>query len=76
MQGAALRRFSDLFPPEVAQRWRECFDLVRDTASPVRLFTIVSTQSQFWLECEVFIAPLGARPDDTTLGSVFWLFVS
>jgi len=70
------RRFSDLFPPDVAERWRGCFHLVRDTAKPVRLSTAVGTQGQVWLQCEVLIAPLRNSAEAMQLGSLFWVFVS
>src|SRR6185295_15978229 len=48
----ARHRFGELFPPDVAQRWRDCFNLVRDTPKPVRLSTQVGTQGQLWRDCE------------------------
>src|ERR1044072_690011 len=33
------RTFAELFPPHVAQRWRACFDLMREKGQPVRLST-------------------------------------
>ena len=59
----AQRKFGELFPEDVAQRWRNCFHLVRDTNLPVRLWTPVATQGKLWRQCEVFIAPLSASAD-------------
>jgi hypothetical protein len=70
------RTFGELFPPKVAQRWRNCFNLVRETSQPVRLATQVSTQGKLWLQCEVFIAPLSAVPESPQLASLFWVFIS
>jgi hypothetical protein len=70
------RKFGELFPPDVAQRWRDCFNLVRDMPRPVRLWTQVATQGQLWLQCEVLIAPLSESPESTRLASLFWVFVS
>jgi len=70
------RAFAELFPPEVAQRWRDCFNLIRDNPKPVRLWTEVGTQDQSWLQCEVLIAPLGNEPDAATMTSLLWVFVS
>jgi hypothetical protein len=72
----AHRKFGELFPEDVAQRWRDCFHLVRDTGQPVRLWTQVGTQDQFWLQCEVFIAPLSDGADNAEIASLFWVFVS
>ena len=68
------QKFRDLFPPEVVKRWRECFQLTRDTNLPVRLSSQVGTQGKLWLQCEVLIAPLSGR--DGGLESLLWVFVS
>lgn len=70
------REFGELFPPEVAQRWRDCFNLVRDTAEPVRLSTQVGTHGKLWLQCEMFIAPLSGSPESSELASLYWIFYS
>ena len=70
------RKFAELFPPDVAQRWRDCFDLVCDRPQPVRLSSQVGTQNKLWLQCEALIAPLSARPQCAALASMFWVFVS
>jgi len=70
------RKFGELFPPDVAQRWRDSFNLVRDRPEPVRLWTQVGTQGKTWLQCEALIAPLSAGPESSELASLFWVFVS
>lgn len=70
------RKFRELFPPPVAERWHYCFDLARKQGGPVRLTTQVGTQGQLWLQCEVLIAPLGESEVSATLASLFWIFVS
>jgi hypothetical protein len=72
----AHRKFGELFAPEVAQRWRDCFNLVRDGGEPVRLQSEVGSEGQFWRRCEVFIAPLSETPDEERLTSLFWAFAS
>lgn len=70
----ARQKFVNLFTEEEDKRWRYCFDLVRDSGKPVRLYTQVGTQQQLWLDCEVFIAPLGDGPQ--AIQSLFWIFKS
>jgi hypothetical protein len=70
----ATQSLAAVLSPQEEQRWRFCFDIVRDRGEPVRLATQVGTQGKLWLDCEVFIAPLcegEGKPE-----SFFWIFVS
>src|SRR3569833_2864305 len=40
----AHHKFGELFEPAVAQRWRDCFNLVRDSRQPVRLLNEVGVE--------------------------------
>jgi hypothetical protein len=66
-------RFTEIFPPLHAQRWRSSFDLSRENKRPVRLLTRASTRNKNWLACEVFLAPLG---ENDAVQSIFWVTVS
>jgi hypothetical protein len=72
----AHHKFGELFEPAVAQRWRDCFNLVRDSARPVRLLSEVGSEEGFWRRCEVFIAPLSDNTEGAQLSSLFWVFAS
>jgi hypothetical protein len=67
------RRFAEIFPPAMVQRWRGCFDLPRRSGAPVRLLTRASTQRRNWLACEALLAPLGEGQEVT---AIFWVFIA
>jgi hypothetical protein len=56
MSGRILHEF---LPPDIEARWRAAFDPVRRQAKPVRVTTQIAFASKRWLDCEMFIAPLG-----------------
>jgi hypothetical protein len=66
-------KLTEVLSIQEEQRWRECFDLARDSQKPVRLTTRVGTQGKLWLDCEVFMAPLA---DADGGSSIYWVFVS
>jgi hypothetical protein len=68
----ANRNLTEILSAEEEERWRHCFDLVRNGERPVRLATRVGTKGLLWLDCETFIAPLS----DKGTVSFFWVFVS
>jgi hypothetical protein len=72
----AHREFGELFPSDVAQRWRDCFTLARESAGPIRLLNEVGSEGSFWRVCEVFIAPLSREIEGKRLASLYWVLVS
>jgi hypothetical protein len=72
----AHRKFGELFPSDVAQRWRDCFTLARESRDPVRLLNEVGSEGSFWRLCEVFIAPLSQEIEGKRLASLYWVLVS
>jgi hypothetical protein len=56
----ANRRWGEMFSVREQERWRYCFDLVRDRLHPVRLATRVGTQGKVWLDCEALVARCAA----------------
>ena len=70
----AGRRLDAMMPTRLAERWRASFDLARNAAAPVRLFTRASTMGKHWLACEALLAPLGET--EVRIDALFWVFVS
>ena len=70
----AGRRLDAIMRPVLAQRWRTSFDLSRNAAAPVRLFTRASTVGKNWLACEALLAPLGESGG--RVNALFWVFAS
>ncbi|HEY3636517.1 MAG TPA: PAS domain-containing protein [Rhizomicrobium sp.] len=67
------RPLSEMFPPEVEQRWHYSFDLPRKSVLPVRLATRASTVGKNWLACEILLAPLGQGNE---VEAIFWVAVA
>jgi hypothetical protein len=68
----AGRRLDAIMRPELAQRWRTSFDLPRNAAAPVRVFTRASSAGKNWLACEALLAPLGES--EGRIDALFWVF--
>lgn len=65
------RYIHEFLPPEVAPRWREVFDAVRARKAPARVTAGVSLENKAWLDCEMFVAPLGDGGEPTMLFMTF-----
>lgn len=70
----AGRRLDAMMPLKLADRWRASFDLARNAAAPVRLFTRATTLGKYPLACEALLAPLGES--GVRIDALFWVFVS
>ncbi|MDE2631414.1 MAG: hypothetical protein KGM97_10545, partial [Alphaproteobacteria bacterium] len=46
-------------PPHIEPSWRAVFDAVRTAQKPLRVATRIDFQNKTWLNCEMFVAPLG-----------------
>lgn len=68
------RKFSAGLSEVTARRLRECLNLVRDSARPVRLSTRVTAGGKFWLDSEAFMAPLSDVPGK--VATIIWVLVT
>jgi hypothetical protein len=68
----AHKKLDEALPAHIAERWRNCFDIVHEAARPVRFASRIASGSKLWLDSESLLAPLGAERID----SLFLVFVS
>ena len=67
----AHKRLDDALPAHIAERWRNCFELARTAARPVRCASRIAAGGKLWLDSESLLAPLGQGKDVDSLLLVF-----
>jgi hypothetical protein len=68
----AHRKLVEALPRQAEQRWRYCFETVRQAARPARFRSLINGKQ--WLEGELLVAPLGNEKNG--IESLFCVLVS